>query len=120
MIFDRRLSIASCLLGGALFCSLFSGCGQTQVATSNRKLLASLQTAVSARNSEWLKATSLQLTEKRDRGELSTAEFQALNAIILKAERGEWKEAQQEVFALSEGQRPTADDRTRVQRRQRK
>ena len=98
-------------------CLMVAGCGRTQVSAPNRRLLASLQTAVSAKNPEWLEATSRQLADKRSAGEVSAAEFKVMNAIVLKAQSGDWKGAQQDVFALSEGQQPTAEDLAKVRDR---
>jgi hypothetical protein len=109
------LGVCQCLL----LCLVMAGCGRTQVAAPNRKLLAALQTAVSAKNPEWLAATSKLLTEKRDKGDVSDSEFKVMNGIILKAQSGDWKSAQKEVFALSEGQRPTSEDRAVVRERKR-
>jgi len=100
-----------------LLCLVLSGCGRTQVAAPNRRLLAALQTAVSAKNTEWLEATSKQMTEKKASGEVSASEFNVMNAIVKKAHSGDWKGAQKDVFALSEGQRPTSEDIAKVRER---
>ena len=107
------LLMAPCLMT----CLMMIGCGRTQVSAPNRRLLASLQTAVSAKKPEWLDATSRQLADKRSAGEVSEAEFKVMNAIVVKAQSGDWKGAQQDVFALSEGQQPTADDLAKVRDR---
>jgi hypothetical protein len=109
----RFMFFAQCVL----LCLATIGCGRTQVSAPNRKLLEALQTAVSSKQSDWLEATSKQLTEKRASGDVSESEFKSMNSIIIRARSGDWKGAQKEVFDLSEGQRPTADDVANVRER---
>ena len=93
----------------------FIGCGRApQLSPQNRRLLAALQTAVSAQKTDWLEATHNQIAEKRGRAEISDEEYAALSAIIEKARAGDWKQAQADVFALSEGQRPTPEEVDRL------
>ena len=96
---------------------LLAGCGATQVNPENRRLLEALQTAVSAENSEWLAAVSKQMAEQKSAGQLSEAEFQAFEGVIQQAQAGDWKSAQADVLAIGDGQRPTADDVSRLQQR---
>ena len=96
---------------------VFAGCGSTQVAPANRQTLAALQTAVSAKNTEWLGAVAQQLDGKRTKGEISGDEFRAFNTIIQQAKAGQWDAALKRVFALSEAQRPTAEDLARLRER---
>ena len=98
-------------------CLMMVGCGRTQVSAPNRRLLASLQTAVSAKQTDWLEAAARQLADKRSAGEVSESEFKVMNAIVVKAKSGDWKGSQQDVFALSEGQQPTAEDLAKVRDR---
>jgi hypothetical protein len=101
-------------------CSLalaWAGCGATQVSPANRRLLEALQTAVSAKNTAWLDGVEKLVADNRTKGELSDAEFSALDAIIRQAKAGNWDSAQTAVFALSDGQRPTAEDLERVRER---
>jgi len=94
-----------------------SGCGATQVSPTNRHLLEALQTAVSAKNTAWLDAVEKEVKETRKKGEISDAEFSALESIIRQAKNGNWDTAQSAVFALSDGQRPTAEDLERLRER---
>ncbi len=95
------------------------GCGRApQISAPNRKLLEALQTAVSSKNPQWLEAVTTKIGEKRTQKELSDAEFRAIDAIVKKAQSGEWKQAQKDSFQLSEGQRPTSADLAMVKNRQ--
>lgn len=93
------------------------GCGATQFAAQNRRLIEALQTAVTSKKSEWLEAVAKQAKEQHDRQALSDAEFKSLEAVIDSAKAGDWKTAESRVFALSEGQKPTAADMARVRER---
>jgi hypothetical protein len=93
------------------------GCGTTQLSSNNRHLLEAIQTAVSAKNDQWLEAAAKQVEEQRSKGQMSESEHKALASIIDLAKAGKWDAAQSHVFALSEGQRPTAEDVARVQKR---
>jgi len=98
----------------ALFVLTVSGCGSTQFSSSNRHILAALQTAISAKNDQWLDGVAKQVAEQRTKGAMSDAEFKALDAILQAAKAGQWDAAQQRVFALTEAQRPTAADLARL------
>ncbi|HEY2411117.1 MAG TPA: hypothetical protein VGI40_02685 [Pirellulaceae bacterium] len=93
------------------------GCGTTQFESKNRHLIEALQTAVTSKNAEWLAAVAKQAQEQHDKHALSDAEFKSLLAVIDSAKGGDWKTAESRVFALSEGQRPTAKDVARLRER---
>ncbi|MGE5194271.1 MAG: hypothetical protein ACM3U2_17405 [Deltaproteobacteria bacterium] len=94
---------------------LVSGCGRVpQVDPANRKLMLGLQSAVSSRKLEWLEATAKLVDEKLSNGELSDEEYAAFEPIIEKARAGDWDGAQKDAFALSEGQKPTAEDLEKI------
>jgi hypothetical protein len=103
------------LAAGTMFAVV--GCGGTQVHPENRRLLEGLQTAVSAQNSEWLAAVNKQVADQKSAGNITDAEFQSFDAVIRQAQAGDWSAAQAAVLALSDAQRPTADDLSRVQKR---
>ena len=111
----QRLHLATIFLSWAVL--LIAGCGTTQVSPAIRRLLEALQTAVSAENSEWLEAVSNQMAKQKSVGQLSEAEFQAFDDVIRQAQAGDWKSAQAAVLAIGDGQRPTAEDLTRLQER---
>ena len=91
--------------------SLFSGCGRSpQISSTNRKILEALMTAVSSKDPQWLEIVVKHVTEKRNNNEMPDVEFAAINAIVKKAQSGDWIQAQKDSFALCEAQRPTSDD----------
>jgi hypothetical protein len=98
----------------ALLALVLVGCGSTQFSASNRHVLAALQTAISAKNDQWLDGVAKQVADQRTRGAMSDAEFKAINPIIQTAKVGQWDAAQKRVFVLTEAQRPTADDLARL------
>jgi hypothetical protein len=95
-----------------------AGCGTTQLSPPGRRLLEVLQTAVSARNSQWLEAGAQQVEDQHAKDKLPDADFQALQAIIAAARNGDWETAQSHALALSEAQRPSAEDLARARQRQ--
>jgi hypothetical protein len=95
-----------------------AGCGTTQLSPPGRRLLEALQTAVSARNSQWLEAGATQVEDQHAKGELPDADFHALQAIIALARNADWETAQSRALALSEAQRPSAEDIASARRRQ--
>jgi hypothetical protein len=98
-----------------LVLAIAAGCsGQPQVARNNRRLIESLQTAVSAKKTDWLEENARVIQERHAAGELSQAELASFQKIIDTARAGDWSQAQQDVFALGEAQRPTADDLERL------
>ena len=98
---------------------LCAGCGTTQLAASNRSLLAALQTAVTSKNEAWLDAVAKQVEDQHAKRAMSDAEYKAFDDIIDIAKKGDWDSARDRVFALSEAHRPTAEDvaRTRTPKR---
>jgi hypothetical protein len=97
-----------------------SGCGRVQqIDPSNRRLMQGLQTAVSSRKTEWLDATVQLIEDRFASGELSDEEYAAVEPIIEKARAGDWSGAQKDAFALTEGQKPTAEDLQKIKPRAR-
>ena len=92
-----------------------SGCGRVpQFAPANRRVIHGLQTAVSSKKVEWLNETVRLIEEKYSAGEMSDEEHDALQRIVDKARSGDWDGAQKDAFALSEGQKPTAEDLEKI------
>jgi len=85
------------------------GCGPPQASPQNRQLIASLRTALSSPNPDWLEQNAKILEDRRAAGQASEAEFAAFQAIIAKAQEGQWKEAERQVMAFQKS--PTADPR---------
>src|SRR5438874_11375871 len=57
----------------ALLVLAFAGCGSTQLSSTNRHILAALQTAISAKNEQWLDGVAKQVDEQRTKGAMSDA-----------------------------------------------
>jgi hypothetical protein len=95
------------LLICAWFAVLMVGCGRPQVAPQNLRLTASLRTALSAKNNEWLEQNVTAIEERRTAGQMSDDEYAAFQAIIAQAKAGEWEAAEQEAVKLQKAQRPT-------------
>jgi hypothetical protein len=93
------------------------GCGPPQASPQNRQLIASLRTALSAQNPEWLEQNAKILEERRTAGELSEDESAAFQAIIDQARVGQWKEAERQVMAFQKAQRPTREEVEDLSRR---
>lgn len=88
-----------------------AGCGETQVAPVNRRLVESLATAVSAKNPEWLRENVEAIAKAKAEGTLTAAEEAAFRTIIEPAEKGDWAEAERLAFSLRDGQRAASEDR---------
>src|SRR3954451_4313946 len=113
---SRRL-IAALLLSEALLTGA-AGCGRPpQVAGANRELIVSLATAVSARNSSWLNENAWLLEQRRSAGKCSGTEYATFKAIIDVARAGDWKSAEDAVYALRDAQEPTAQDLDNLSKR---
>jgi hypothetical protein len=108
-------AIARLVIAGT--CVVTIGCGATQFAPKNRRLIEALQTAVTSKNIEWLNAVAKQAQEQHDQRALSDTEFQSLQLVIASGQAGDWKTAESRVFALSEGQKPTEADLSRLRER---
>ncbi len=93
-----------------------SGCGPPQASPQNRQLIASLRTALSAQNPDWLEQNAKILADRRAAGQASEEEFAAFQAIIAKAQEGQWKEAERQVMAFQKAQRPTREESARISR----
>jgi hypothetical protein len=81
-----------------------------QVAVHNREIVVALATAVSARNNEWLEANARLIEQRRTEKQLSDAEYASLKAIVARARAGDWKSAEEAVYALRDAQEPTPED----------
>lgn len=102
-------SVFACAILASLFA--ISGCYRpTQISSANRKLLQALQTAASAKKTEWLLDVESKLAAKREKNELSDDEFKAFDSIIKRAKAGDWKQANLDALALCEAQQPTAQE----------
>lgn len=84
-----------------------SGCSPPQASPQNLQLIASLRTALSTKNSEWLEENARIVEQRRAAGEGTAEEFARFQAIIDKARGGQWQEAEADVIAFQKAQRPT-------------
>lgn len=88
------------------------GCGRaTQFGADNHRLLASLQTAVSARRSDWLEAAAKVIAERQMSGQLNDEQSAELESIVAKARGGDWPGAESDVVRLLKAQRSSAAER---------
>jgi len=102
----HRVLVAGLLLVVGLS---LAGCGrQPQVKPMNRRLIESLRTALSARNTEWLDANWKLIEKARTDGSMDDAEFARFKEIVDIARSGEWAEAEEQVVKLAKGQKPVA------------
>lgn len=90
------------------------GCGGPQAGAENVELISSMRTAVSAQNPEWLEANVKVINERHAAGQLSDAAYKTFQAIITKAQAGEWKAAEQDAIAFQKAQRPTGEQVQRL------
>jgi hypothetical protein len=110
---NAKSTIGLPLLSAAV---VFLGCGKPQVAPENLHLTASLRTALSAQNSEWLEQNAEMIDERRQSGAMSEAEYEAFQAIIEEGRAGNWRKAEEDALALQKAQRPTDEQAERVSR----
>lgn len=97
-----RLLGATLLLGAALW---LGGCGRPPVVeTANLKLVASLRTACSARNPEWLTGVEKAVDERQAEGELSEAAHRHFKTLIEQARAGEWEAAERACLEFERAQ----------------
>ena len=82
------------------------GCGQPQAGRENLQLLASLRTALSAENVEWLDQNVEIIEQRRQEGAMSEQTHARLLAIVEKARAGQWRDAEQDLVAFQKAQRP--------------
>lgn len=96
--------------------TVFYGCGRPQVEPENLHLIASLRTALSARNLEWLEQNADMIAERYESGKMSEAEFAEFQAILDEARAGDWEAAENDTLAFQKAQRPTDEQVARVRR----
>ena len=81
------------------------GCGRPPVVeTPNLKLVASLRTACSARNPEWLTGVEKAIDERKAAGELSQAAHEHFKSLIDQARAGEWDAAERACLEFERAQ----------------
>jgi hypothetical protein len=99
--------------GGSLKCQLtkllvglmllVTGCGEPSVRElENRRELEALLTAVSLKNTKELDRDAKRIDDRRVSGELSDASYKDLQAIVKKAQAGDWAGAEKQAYELRE------------------
>jgi hypothetical protein len=91
-----------------------SGCGRPQVEPKNLHLIASLRTALSARNAEWLEQNANIIEQRHRAGEMSAEQYAEFQAILQDARAGDWAGAEKDAVAFQKAQRPTEQQMERV------
>lgn len=88
---------------------VFVGCGQAKIQPDNLRLTASLRTALSTKNPEWLQQNVDAIEARRTVGQMNDDEYDAFQGIIAQAKAGEWEAAEHAAVRLQKAQRPTAE-----------
>ena len=112
----KRYAISGLLLAISL---TLGGCGPPQVKPNNLRLIASLRTALSAKNTEWLQQNIDLIEQRRADGQMSDDEYEEFQAIIAKAKSGDWQGAERDSVDFQKAQRPTTEQIEQVTRRPR-
>ena len=81
-------------------------CSPPQAGPENQHVIASLRTALSAKNPEWLEQNVALIEKRYEQGKMSDEAYETFKAIVHKAQDGQWKEAERDVVALQKAQRP--------------
>ncbi len=106
-----QLTLITVFLGGLLSTT---GCSPPQVEPENLHLIASLRTAISAKNTDWLEKNADMIQERRSSGKMGKEEYEAFRAILEKARSGDWSAAEKQALAFQKAQRPTEHQKERV------
>ncbi|HTN76606.1 MAG TPA: hypothetical protein VL096_15205 [Pirellulaceae bacterium] len=88
---------------------LLTGCGQAKIQPDNLRLTASLRTALSAKNPQWLDQNIQAIEERRAAGEMGDEEYAAFKRIVAQAQGGDWDGAERATVTLQKAQRPTPE-----------
>jgi hypothetical protein len=81
------------------------GCGRPPaVEQNNLPLISSLRTALSARNTEWLKGVERAVAERRDSNLMSEDSAQHFNHLIQLARDGDWEASEHACLAFEKAQ----------------
>ena len=100
--------------GWLLALMLLVGCGQAKIQPDNLRLTASLRTALSTKNNEWLQQNVDAIEARRTVGQMNDDEYDAFQGIIAQAKAGEWEAAERAAVRLQKAQRPTAEQLDRL------
>jgi hypothetical protein len=84
-----------------LLAALASGCSRPSADDrDNRRLLEQILTAITLRNGRLLEASARRTGERHDRGLLAEQDYQAIEAFIDKARRGDWSGSEAAGYAF--------------------
>ena len=82
---------------------LLSGCGEPSVRElKNRRELEALLTAISLKNQKEVDKDIQRIEDRHNSGELSDAGYKDLQAIVKKAQAGDWGGAEKQAYELRE------------------
>ena len=82
---------------------LLTGCGEPSVRElENRRELEALLTAVSLKNTKELDRDAKRIDDRHISGELSDSSYTILQAIVKKAQAGDWAGAEKQAYGLRE------------------
>ena len=82
---------------------LLTGCGEPSVRElENRRELEALLTAVSLKNTKELDRDAKRIDDRHISGELSDSGYKDLQAIVKKAQAGDWAGAEKQAYGLRE------------------
>lgn len=85
------------------------GCGYPTARPENFALLASLRTALSAKNEEWLRMNEEKILARHQAGEMGDDEFATFTRIIAQARGGDWAGAEKATLRFQRAQQPTPE-----------
>lgn len=96
------MRIASCR-GAVLALALVAGCGPpTPEERDNQRVVESILTAITLRNSRLLDEGARLARQRRDGGYLTDDEYRSLEAIVDKARRADWIGAEEDGYRFRE------------------
>ncbi len=82
---------------------LLAGCGEPSVRElKNRRELEALLTAISLKNQKEVDKDIQRIEDRHNSGELSDAGYKDLQAIVKKAQAGDWGGAEKQAYGLRE------------------
>lgn len=95
------------------------GCGGgPTVEPDHQRLLASLRTAISARNADWLQQNVDLIAAEHEQQKMSDEVRAAFDEVVALAREQEWAEAEERLVAWQMSQSPTEQQQARVANRE--
>lgn len=113
----RGSLVGCCATAAALFA--LGGCSAgPAVEPDHQRLLASLRTAISARNAAWLQQNVEVIAAEHAQQKMSDEVRAAFDEIVALAQDRQWEEAEERLAAWQSDQTPTAAQQARVAQRE--